>query len=65
MTRLCARCARKLEDKYIVTEEGGRAASVCLFCFRKTVTFVWEITPRRPRYSRSSGGGGERRKAEK
>ena len=65
MTRLCAKCALKLEDKYIVTEEGGRTVGFCPICFRQTVTFVWEITPRRPRYSRSGAGGGERRRAEK
>ena len=63
MTRLCASCARKLEEKYIVTEEGGAMRGSCPICFSQTVTFVWEITPRRPRYSRSTGGGGEHSKA--
>ena len=63
MTRICASCARKLEEKYIVTEEGGRADGFCPICFAQTVTQIYELTPRRPRYSRSTGGGGERRRA--
>ena len=63
MTRLCERCARKLEEKYIVTPEGGMLLGVCPLCYRTAPTQIWELTPRRMRYPRSSGGGGERKKA--
>ena len=63
MTRCCAKCARKLEEKYIVTEEGGAADGFCPMCFTRTVTQIYEITPRRLRYARRAGGGGERNRA--
>ena len=63
MTRCCARCARKLEEKYIVTDEGGAAAGFCPMCFQQTVTQIYEITPRRVRYARAQTGGGERKRA--
>ena len=62
MTRLCERCARKLEGKYIVTPEGGMAVGVCTLCYQTAPTQIWEITPRVTRYVRRSGGG-EREKA--
>ena len=62
MTRLCERCARKLEGKYIVTPEGGMAVGVCPLCYQTAPTQIWEIAPRVTRYVRRSGGG-EREKA--
>lgn len=62
MTRLCERCARKLEGKYIVTPEGGMSVSTCPLCYQTGPTQVWELTPRRVRYAARSGGG-ERNKA--
>ena len=43
--------------------EARAAKPECPLCYRETVTHAWEITPRRVRYSRSAGGGGERRRA--
>lgn len=63
MIRCCVSCARKLEQCNIVTDEGNDTRGVCPLCYRETVTHAWEITPRRVRYSRSAGGGGERRRA--
>ena len=60
MIRCCVSCARKLEQCNIVTDEGDDTRGVCPLCYRETVTHAWEITPRRVRYSRSAGGGGER-----
>ena len=64
MIRCCKSCAKKLESPgprgdqgYIVTPEGGALNGVCQLCFTQTVTQIWEITPRRPRYARRSGGG--------
>lgn len=62
MTRLCERCARKLEGKYIVTPEGGMAVGVCPLCYQTAPTQIWEITHRVTHYVRRSGGG-EREKA--
>lgn len=62
MTRLCERCARKLEEKYIVTPEGGMQLGVCPLCYQTMPTQIWELTPRRARYVTRSGGG-ERKKA--
>ena len=62
MTRLCERCARKLEEKYIVTPEGGMLLGVCPLCYQTGPTQIWELTPRRVRYV-TRGGGGERKKA--
>lgn len=62
MTRLCEKCARKLEEKYIVTPEGGMSLGICPLCYQTAPTQIWDITPRRVRYARSSGGG-ERKRA--
>lgn len=62
MTRLCQKCASKLGEKYIVTPEGGMTIGVCPMCYRTTATQIWEITPRRMRYTQRTGGG-ERKKA--
>lgn len=62
MTRLCKRCAAKLEDKYIVTPEGGVTIGICPMCYSTAATQIWEITPRRTRYTTRTGGG-ERKKA--
>ena len=65
MIRCCAACARKLEQHNIVTDEGAVRAGRCELCFRETDTHAWEVTPRRVRWSRSTGGGGERKRAGK
>lgn len=62
MTRCCTRCAKKLEKKYIVEPPDGGRPDVCPLCFQLGDVALREITPRRPRYTRRTGGG-EREKA--
>lgn len=62
MIRCCTRCAKKLEERYIVETIGGGAADRCPLCFQTGNVALRELTPRKARYTRRTGGG-EREKA--
>jgi hypothetical protein len=51
-----------MEEKYIVTPEGGMTVGTCPLCWQYTATQIYELTTRQPRYTRRSGGG-ERERA--
>ncbi len=62
MTRLCDKCAKKLEGMYCMELIGGRCEGFCPVCWAMTETQNYDIMPRRIRYERRAGGG-ERQKA--
>ena len=62
MIRCCLKCARKLEEAYILLDYGRTAREHCQLCFQETETRSWDLTPRRKRFVKRSGSG-ERQRA--
>lgn len=61
---ICAGCAEKVKNKYILQEiEEEQRYRQCALCLQVCYASRYEISPRRPRYSRPKPGGGERRRA--
>lgn len=62
LIRCCAECAKKIEQRYIVQAEGSTETGGCPFCYGVKTLGRYEITPRKKRYNRRTGGG-ERHRA--
>lgn len=60
--KCCASCKEKLEERYIMIDLERTGKGKCPYCFQETPLILYEISQRKQRYRRQSGGG-EREKA--
>ena len=60
--KCCASCAHKMEERYIMIDLERTGTGKCPYCFQDTPLILYEISQRKQRYRRQSGGG-EREKA--
>lgn len=58
----CRQCAKKLELHYIMVDRERMGEARCPMCFQFRPLLRFEITPRKRRFARRSGGG-ERKRA--
>ena len=57
-TRMCAACAEKIGAAYFISEmPGSEIAGFCPQCGRLSTVWLCEVSPRRTRYNRRTGGG--------
>lgn len=62
LIKCCAACAHKMEERYIMIDLERTGTGKCPYCFQDTPLILYEISQRKQRYRRQSGGG-EREKA--